>query len=697
MNRPSLRKRILGLALVLLVLASGARAADEKLSPEMALWLEDVSPILTKLERSVFLKLQTNADRVKFARFFWRMRDPQPDTEVNEFQKDYEERIRFADRNFGHFSPKRGSQTDRGFYYVLLGPPLERTFYTTQSFVWPIELWFYKGTEEYGLPSYFYLLFYQPEGLGDFRLYSPTVEGPEKLVVPALGNAQQLTRANALSTLKDVSPELANAARSYMPGEVPYDAASFSSDSIIATVRGLPEKKFSSAYARSYMSFKDYVETDYTDRFVASAFQLRVFREGGQPFLHWAIEPDKMNFANRDDEIYASFEFILRLEDGQGGLVHERTEEIPLKLTAGQYRDNARRRFAFQDMLALAPGDYKALFLLKNKTAKDFSSFETGVTVPPAEASARPGLGVPLLYYARSAVPEAQRNNLKAFAFGGQHYLVGARNEFPPSSTLGVFVQAWNVAALAPDGPPSFHVDIVSLDTNESAASFPLEEVVPDPKDPAALLVSGTVPLRDVNPGYYRADVSVLSKDGRVLLTAKENFIVLAQSAPVIPWAYARLHGPYPGPEHLVTLGSQHFLKGDYVKAREALERALGYREDPSARLLLAKALYGLGLYRESLAHAVPLYGRSPDREAAKVIALDHAGLKEWEAALVYLDKLMAEATEIPVLNLAAECHLALGRPEKALPLLERSLALVPGQPAVKALEEQARKRIEQR
>ncbi|MCK7489480.1 MAG: hypothetical protein MZU79_04015 [Anaerotruncus sp.] len=30
----------------------------------------------------------------------------------------------------------------------------------------------------------------------------------------------------------------------------------------------------------------------------------------------------------------------------------------------------------------------------------------------------------------------------------------------------------------------------------------------------------------------------------------------------------------------------------------------------------------------------------------------------------------MAEATEVPVLNLAAECHLALGHPERALPLL---------------------------
>ncbi|MCK7489483.1 MAG: GWxTD domain-containing protein [Anaerotruncus sp.] len=46
---------------------------------------------------------------------------PYPDTTENEFQKEYEERVRYADQNFGHYSPKRGSQTDRGFFYVVLG------------------------------------------------------------------------------------------------------------------------------------------------------------------------------------------------------------------------------------------------------------------------------------------------------------------------------------------------------------------------------------------------------------------------------------------------------------------------------------------------------------------------------------------------------------------------------------------------
>jgi predicted Zn-dependent protease len=78
-------------------------------------------------------------------------------------------------------------------------------------------------------------------------------------------------------------------------------------------------------------------------------------------------------------------------------------------------------------------------------------------------------------------------------------------------------------------------------------------------------------------------------------------------------------------------------------------------------------------------------------------MALDQAGLKDWSAALATLEKLMAEATEVSVLNLAAECHMALGHPDRALPLLQKSLALAPDQPAVRAMEEEAKKRIGQR
>lgn len=680
------------LAAVLLA-AAGPAAAAEKLTPELERWLEDAGPILTKTERSVFSKLQTNADRAKFIRFFWRMRDPYPDTSENEFQREYEERVRFADQNFGRYSPKRGSQTDRGFFYLLLGPPLERHQYTTHSEIWPVELWFYRGDEEYGLPGYFYLLFYRPEGLGDFRLYSPTVEGPEKLALPITGSGGQLNRAAAYKAVQRVSGELAAATLSYLPTDSSTSGGSFSSDLLIASVRSLPDKRFSDAYARSYLDLKDHIETEYTDSYFTSAFRLRPFLQGGQTFLHWSIEPEKMDFGTQGDQIYAVFELVLRLEDSLGRTVHERTEEIPIRLTQEKYRTHTRQPFAFQDLVAVVPGEFRALFLLKNKTAKSFSSFEMRLTIPGNEAAVRPAMTPPLLFHARSPVPDAQKDNLKAFAFGGQQYLVGARNEFTTASTLGVFLQARTGGAGGDEGGPTFVLDIISVETGESAGTFPLTEVRPDPGDPSVLLVAGTVPLEKVKPGYYRADVSMRSADGPVLLVEKDNLVVMAPPAAVIPWVYARLHGPFPGPEHLKVLGAQHFLKGDYLRSRQALESVLETRDDVDARLLLAKSLYGLGLFREALSEATRVRDRAQDRESAKVMALCHAGLKEWAPALVILEDLLAGATEIPVLNLAAEGYLALGQPEKALPLIQRSLSLVPDQPAVKAMEEQARKR----
>ena len=679
-------------ALLALCLLAGAQGSPERLTPAQSTWLEDVSPILTKTEREVFLGLRSTAEREKFIRLFWRMRDLSPDTAENEFQKEYMERIRFADQTFGRESSKRGSQTDRGFYYLLLGPPLERSLYTTNSDIWPLELWFYRGEEEYGLPAYFYLIFYQPEGIGDYRLYSPGIEGPGKLVVP-LQYGQAAGQRQAVQVIRKVNSELASAALSYLPGENALAGGGFSSDNIIASIKRLPEKKYSDAYARSYLTYKDYIETEYSDKFLSSAFLVRVLRTGGQSFLHWTIEPDKMNFASRGNAVYASYELVLRLEDGRGRPIFERTEEIPLRLSPEQYKAHESQRFAFQDLVPVIPGEYRALFLLKNKTAKDFSSFEVRVSVPE---DARPRLSQVVLYHARDPVPDAQRANLKAFCFDGFQYLTGARNEFLPSETLGVFAQAWDFAGLKLDGPPSFSVEILSAETGAGLGTFPVSaDVPPGPK--GTLDLSAEVPLAGLAPGYYHVMVSALGPDGRQVLSEKDNFIVLARSAPAVPWVYGKLHGPFPGAEHLRNIGAQYFLAGRYGRAVDTLREALRLKDDPGARLLLAKSYFGLSRFKESLAEALPLFENAPDRDTAKVIALDYAGLKEWESALAYLEKLMAEATEVAVLNLAAECHLNLGRPERALPLLEKSLSLVPDQPAARSLEDKARKSLERR
>lgn len=681
-------KRILSLAIALIaVLAASAAPADPALTPAHRAWLEEVTPIITKVEREVFLKLRTDVERDKFIRFFWRQRDPLPDTPENEFYKDYMERVHFADRYFGIGSSRRGCLTERGFYYLLLGKPLERNVFATQSEFWPLELWFYKGEEAYGLPPFFYLIFYQPEGIGDYRLYYPGIEGPEKLVIANVGT-RATTRTAAAEVLRKTNSELASAAVSYLPGDRPFGSGSFSSDNIIAAAKALPEKKFNDAYARGYMDYKDHVETDYADNYIGAGAKVRLFRSVGQPFLHWSIEPDRMSFAQRGDVFYAGFELVLRMEDLKGNLVLERTEEIPVRLTPEQYKSNERRRFAFQDILPVTPGGHKLFFLLKNKTSKEFTSFETSVSVP-AEGKAS-GLSSVLLLHGREPLPAGQRANLKAFTFDGVQCVVGAKNEFLPRESLEAYVQAGVPKEAAGDPGAALVLTVAALDGGavvlEKKISLTEAASAPD-----GGVYFGPFPLAEVKPGYYRADVALVSRD-KPLFTERENFIVLSNPYPVLPWVYAKLHNPFPSAEHLGILGSQRFMAGEYDAALDLFRRSLKMKDDPATRLYVGKCLFALDRFRESLAELVPAAGAVPDRETAKVIALDHAGLKDWASALVYLDKLMAEATEVSVLNLAAECHMNLGEPDKALPLIEKSLSLNPAQPRMREMGERAKK-----
>jgi len=312
--------------------------SEEIVSPEHKIWLGIVSPIITKTEREIFLKLKSDKERDKFIQFFWKQHDSRPDTADNEFFKEYMERIRFADLNFGSGSSKKGSQTERGYYYLLLGPPLERQFFAAQSELYPLELWYYQGEEQFGLPSYFYLIFYQPQGLGEYRLYYPDLEGPEKLVVPSYYDRSQ-NRDVAFEIIRKISGELASASLSYLPGERSMgQSPSFSSDAIISNIHALSEKKFSDAYARSYLNYQDYVETEYSHNFIESSFKVKVFKNDNQFFVHWSLEPKKINFALLEEKYCAVFDLILKIENGQGNLLLEKEEEIPLKISPEQYR-----------------------------------------------------------------------------------------------------------------------------------------------------------------------------------------------------------------------------------------------------------------------------------------------------------------------------------------------------------------------
>jgi GWxTD domain-containing protein len=81
-----------------------------------------VQYLMTDEERRAWDKASDPASRSEVVTHFWAARDPSPDTPANEFRTEFERRVAFADATLGD-GERRGSLTDRGRVFLLLGPP----------------------------------------------------------------------------------------------------------------------------------------------------------------------------------------------------------------------------------------------------------------------------------------------------------------------------------------------------------------------------------------------------------------------------------------------------------------------------------------------------------------------------------------------------------------------------------------------
>jgi GWxTD domain-containing protein len=78
--------------------------------------------LLTPEEKRAYADSVNPISRSELITNFWRVRDPRPDTPENEFREEFDKRVAFADARFAQ-DEVRGSLTDRGMVFVLMGPP----------------------------------------------------------------------------------------------------------------------------------------------------------------------------------------------------------------------------------------------------------------------------------------------------------------------------------------------------------------------------------------------------------------------------------------------------------------------------------------------------------------------------------------------------------------------------------------------
>jgi GWxTD domain-containing protein len=138
------------------------KATKIELKGQYKKWLdEDVRWIITDQEAKTFKSLSNDEERDSFIEQFWQRRNPNPDSNDNEYRDEYYARIAYANEHFAAGQP--GWMTDRGHIYIAYGKadsvdshpsggsyerPMDEGGGETSTF--PFEVWHYRYLEGIG-------------------------------------------------------------------------------------------------------------------------------------------------------------------------------------------------------------------------------------------------------------------------------------------------------------------------------------------------------------------------------------------------------------------------------------------------------------------------------------------------------------------------------------------------------------------
>ncbi len=690
--------RLLSVILLLTVaLPAGARGQGKAELPERyKKWVdEEVGYIITRHERDVFLKLQTDRERDIFVEAFWKHRDPVPETPRNEYEEEHYRRLNYANATFGRSSPLPGWKTDRGRIHILLGPPKNIEQYTNVNGVYPVEIWFYLGDESLGLPAGFNVIFFKRNGTGDYVLYSPSVDGPRSLIADAMGGFRDTDRISgsysedqaAYKALKELEPNLARQTLSLIPNEgAPTGLGSLASERLMATIFSAPQKKVQDDYADAILKYKDSVEVEYTANYISSEVQVQVIRdESGAAFVNYTIEPSKITAEEIDGKYEIRFLLNGRVSDASGKTIYQFDKDLPFTLTADELEGLRAKSLSVQDVFPLVPGSYNFDILLKNVLSKEFTGAAKALVVPAPGGAV--GMSPLLLAYGVETKPGPVGERVP-FRAGGTQLLCQTHKTFSAGDQLVMFCQLYGLTdGLRASG--TLRYDFLKEDQAFLTRTAKVESAG------TVASVLDVQPLKDFPPGYYQARVTFLDEQGKDVASAKDNFEVSPAKAVPRPMVVSKVTKELGNVDSLYAIGLQSLNLGDVETARARLAEAhakVPQRADVA--VAYAQVLFRLKDYRRVKDVLLPWAGEeAPAPEVPALLGQACHALGEYqEAATYYASYLARFGANIDILNYLGTCQFQLGNTAEALKAWTKSLELNPNQEKLRALVDSLKK-----
>jgi GWxTD domain-containing protein len=538
-----MKRSVLACVLLPLLLAltaiSAMAAVKSTLSPKYATWLnEEVPYIITNAERNAFVALKDDADRDAFIKDFWDVRNPDPNSPTNEFRDEHYRRLAYADDHFGSPGRHDGWRSDRGMVYITLGAPQQLTPYRSSQYLTPLEIWFYQSpSTNHALPPYFYVVFYQRSLNEDYKLYSPFLDKPERLVQST--NAVN-DEAKAIKIIQqDLGAEVARIALTLLPNEpADPDTPSLESETILNRIRNyrnLPENV-------ELLDERRAMHENVSHRIVLgqsfSDLSVMATRDGDAlaslSYLFQLFNPQDFFVAQEGDgRFYYNVEAEAVLKNGDGQTIYRDTQELKNHLTAADVAERRQRRFALEGRLPAAPGRYILDLTVTNKVTQQAFTQSRSVVVPTFDTQLTHS--TPMLLTLDK--PNADPSGALPFTLAGVQFApIGSENAVVGhGSPIRVLFQIWDKPAPIAS-PREGSIDIVYTLGQLGRAE---KQQITQSVDKRGfdhfgnLLIGKDLTTEGLSPGPYRLVIQLTDHAGGAHVSQALNLNIASPKAPL--------------------------------------------------------------------------------------------------------------------------------------------------------------------
>lgn len=504
---------------------SKARTVKPELKEAYKRWLNnDVSYLITRDEKRAFLALQTDEERENFIANFWLRRDPDPDTEENEFREEFYERIAYANEHFASGIP--GWKTDRGRIYITWGKPdgieshpsggaYDRPAYegggTTTAY--PFETWFYRHLDNVG--DGIEIEFVDPTGTGEYRIARNANEKDALLFVPGAG--QTTAESLGLESRADrVSGINANNTNYLRQQDTPFERMR-----IINDLHRPPQVKFSDlagiAGGESGVLDQDTVDFD---------VQVDFFRQSDDRVVATftvQTENKELAFESEGELQTARMNIFGRITAVSGKRSGIFEDSVVTNATAAELAEAKQRKSVYQKAIALSPGTYKVDVVVRDVVTGKRGIVNKGFTVPRYDEKK---LSTSTLILAAKLRGTDESDIGGMFVIGNAKVIPNLAGNFRRGQEVGIYMQVYNAGIDQTTLRPA--VDVEYILTKGSRELMRKSEDWTGLSDSGQrLTLAKLIPTDFLDKGDYEIKILLKDRVGGQVIENKSKFSII--------------------------------------------------------------------------------------------------------------------------------------------------------------------------